>query len=71
MGRYLDTGDGHHGQLPADIGYRTGDFRMEAHVLAESVLVALEGADIIVSPFVIKDVRRAVLGQERYLFPPY
>src|SRR5215218_3034489 len=67
----LDVGDVHHGQLLAHVGYRTGDFHVTAHVLAESVLVGLEGVDIIGILFVIQDVRRAVLGQERHLFPPY
>src|SRR5215211_8358615 len=69
--RQSDVGDVHHEQLPAHVGYRTGDFHVAAHVLAEPVSVALEGVDIIGILFVIKYVRRAVLGQERQLFPPY
>src|SRR5215208_6884827 len=69
--RQPDAGDVQHGQLLAHLAHRTADFRPKTHVLAESVLVTLDGIAIGILLFVIEHVRRAVLGQERHLFSAY
>ena len=67
----MEAGHIHHGQLLAYVDERTANFRLQTHVCAVPVPVALDRIALAGFLVVIEDVGSAVLRQERHLFSAY